>query len=240
MYIKSEKPRFTSIKVKVVCVTLVLLAFFLGATTLLLVATLFPMAPTISNMTDILSAHTLATSLERQVKQWQDSLFLEAYAANYFIDDEDEIHLVLTGQAYFRFIGWRDDWLGKVVKLWNSNHLIVSVAVNVDHKDVTEFSHSHGEPFGYDAPLDPSSWPVTEKELFQICDDYGGREFRVSHQIQLAHVDAATTRPGRFWTIVYGTPSEFFKCIVNIDSGEISVKNDSSDWLDVGNLRELD
>jgi hypothetical protein len=235
-----EKPHPYSLKTKAICIGLAVIACFLGVITWILIAALFPQAPAISSMADTQSAHILATSLEKQVKQWQDSLFLETYAVTYEIDDEGEVRLVLTGQAHFRFVGWRDDWLGKLISHWNSNHLIARVDVDVDHEEVTEFSHSHGEPFGYDAPLSVSNWPVAEEELFQICDNYGGKRFRSARQVNRAHIRATSTRPGRFWIIDYSTSSEYFKCSVNLDSGDISVKNEDSDWRKVGNLQDLD
>ena len=182
----------------------------------------------------------LGGSLEEQVRRWQDGLFLEAYAAKYRVADDNVPAFVLTDKAYFRFVGWRSDWWGKLISHYNANHLIVNVTIDMEDRELIELSHSHGEPFGFDAPLQVTQWPYGEKKLLQICDDFGGMEFRQAHGVDLAHVHASSTRAGRFWKVEYNRAPEHFTCTTNLDTGEILTQREGADWQTVGNLSQME
>jgi hypothetical protein len=182
----------------------------------------------------------LGGALEKQVKHWQDSLFLEAYAATYRIADDNVPASVLTDKAYFRFVGWRSDWWGKLISHYNANHLIVDVTIDMEDRELVELSYSHGEPFGFDASLQVTQWPYDEKKLIQICDDFGGMEFRQAHEVHLAHVHASSTRAGRFWTVEYNRVPEYFTCTTNLDTGEILTQREGAAWQTVGNLSQME
>ena len=178
----------------------------------------------------------LANVLEEQIKEWQPGLFLETYAVTYQIAGPEPPFL--TGQANFRFAGRRQDWMGNWLSQFNANHVILRVGVSVEQRKIVDYSYSHGQPFGFDAPLNLVDWPINERELLKICGQYGGNDFQTAFEVEFVHVDADFTRPGRGWTVAYSDNAspKYFNCLVNIDSGEISIKSEYNDWQNVGNL----
>jgi hypothetical protein len=178
----------------------------------------------------------LANNLEEQIKQWQSDLYLETYSVAYNVTDTDSAKPFLTSEANFWFVGWREDWLGQWLKRTNANHVIVRVTVDTEQRKVVDFSYMHGEGFGYDAPLNVRGWSIGEMELLQICDSYDEVNFKEVFQLEIAHVNATVNRPGRAWTVVYANSPQYFECTVNLDTGEIAIRSDESDWMSVDNF----
>jgi hypothetical protein len=194
---------------------------------------------TVPDEADLTATSDLASALEQQMQKWLDDLFLETYAVTYKLPGTDAGTPTLISQAHFRFAGWREDWVGKWLSRFNANHVIVRVAVDTRQRRVVDFSYSHGEAFGFDAPLNIKDWPVNEHELLRICGLHGGKNFEDTYQTESVHVDATVNRPGRVWTVVYDASPQYFECVINIDSGSVLVKNAESDWKEVGNLNEI-
>ncbi|GAB4278555.1 MAG: hypothetical protein Kow0080_30300 [Candidatus Promineifilaceae bacterium] len=190
---------------------------------------------------DINSISSLAQYAEKRVQRWQDSLFLETYSANYIITEQEGVlDLTLTDTVYFRFAGWRDDWLKGAAEKLGFAHLLASIEIDVNSRKLTVFNHSQGTGFGFDAPLDVVNWLLKDKELILICDQHGAREFRQTHNENRAGVYATSTRVGRNWEVAYGSqPTLTFACVVNLDTGEVSVRENGSDWLEVDNIYDL-
>lgn len=194
----------------------------------------------IPNTVDMTSIHSLAQYAEKRVQRWQGSLFLESYSANYIVtEQEGGLSLTLTNTASFRFAGWRDDWLKEVAEKLGFAHLLAHIEIDANTRKLISFSHSQGTGFGFDAPLDIANWPLDEKELILICDQHGAMEFRQAHNEEIAGVYATSTRVGRNWEVAYGSQSTLtFACVVNIDSGEVSIRENGSDWQEVDNIFE--
>lgn len=192
----------------------------------------------ISDEVDLTTTFVLAKELEQQVQKWQTGLFLESYNATYKFNDAGEASPILTGQVYFRFAGWRHDWLGKWLSRFSANHVIVSFKFDTNQRKIVDFSYSQGEPFGFDVPLNIVNWPASELELLQICDQHGGEQFRETFKVELAHTTATVNRPGREWAVSYNALPQYFECVINLDSGVVLVKSEQSGWRNAGNLFE--
>lgn len=189
---------------------------------------------------NVSSLQEVAQYADHFAQRWQNSLFLTRYAATYqLIGDEHIQERILRGEIVFRYAGRRSDLLQDVAERFNVAHLLASVAVDVDQGKVVRFHHSQGSPFGYDAPLNLNEWPIGEDELFEICDAHGGKDFRLSHNVTLGHVGASAPKPGREWRLVYNASPQSFKCIVNIDTGQISVRDSANEWREVGTWMEI-
>ncbi len=168
-------------------------------------------------------------------QNWQSSVFLTDYSVTYrFLQDGSSQNPIAYGETVFNFAGRRRDILQTVAERFDVYHLFASVTVDNEQRQIIRFKHSQGTPIGYDAPLKPESWPINDIELIQLCDTYGGDNFRISHDIELAHVAAASRKLGREWSLVYNSSPHFFRCLVNIDTGQISVRDDVNDWQQVG------
>lgn len=186
-------------------------------------------------------AHELGHLVEQQIQQWQEGLFLETYSASYVLSEESETELSLTGDVFLRFAGWREDLWGRWLQRFNANHMLIYVTIDADRRKLTNFSYSNGEAFGYDEPLRVTEWPTEESKLIQVCNGFGGNEFKELHNVSVALVSGTAARPGRAWTLDYnGEDSAYFTCLINIDTGAIHIKREESDWHEVGNLYQTE
>ncbi len=203
----------------------------LGTLFFLAFITVSPFPPPLKlNNIDQLASSEFFVQVDQQFQQRFPGLFLETYAANYQFND-DGIP-ILTGQVYLRFAGWRKDWFGDLL----TDHSIARVEIDTNRGEMTEFEYVHGDAFGFDAPLDLTTWPVTEEKLFNICDNLGAGDFREVFQIDSVFVNATVNKPGREWTASYTALPYYFNCMINLDTGEILTKNERDDWLMVGSL----
>lgn len=185
---------------------------------------------------DTTSINGLATYATEYAHRWQGDLFLESYSVTYRVTDQDPKSWHLTERVNFRFAGWRNDWLGNLAEMLDVAHLLASVKIDLEERKIVHFSHSQGSPFGYDAPLNTDSWMLNDLDLIAVCDDQGGRSFRDGHDTRVANIGASSRRVGREWNLTYVAETQYFDCLINIDTGDVETRWNGGPWEEAGNL----
>lgn len=184
--------------------------------------------PADADVNSIMSGYEYAQAF---VDEWQQGLHLTAVYANY--REGSQGRLVTTGEITYLFAGIRQDWLGGIAESLRVHVLGATVVLDADTKLITYFrpSHSDRQLWG---DMHPDEWGISEEELLQVAEEYGGREFRRVYP----DVEIVLEADGRYWgdmwreTYYSNEDCLCLSILINLNSGDIfKTEGDSCDYL---------
>jgi hypothetical protein len=147
--------------------------------------------------------------------------------------EDGQGRLVPSGEITYVFVGSREDWLAPIARLMRVHVLEATVILDVDRRMTTYFRPGHSDRSLW-LDLRPSEWGISEGDLLQVVEDYGGIEFRGGN----GDVDIVLEAEGRYWgdmwreTYYSGDGCLCLSIVIDLESGEIlKTEGDTCDYV---------
>ncbi len=192
--------------------------------------------PSDAEVSSIMSGYAYAQAF---VDEWQPGLHLTAVYARYGEDSQGR--LVTTGDITYLFAGTREDWLAGIASLVRVHVLGATVVLDADTRMISYFRPSHTDRHLW-GHMDPDEWGISEEDLLQVAEEYGGREFRRIHPGAEIAVEVAGHHMGDEWLQTYFSDERKLWILIELHSRQVSMAEGDarelfpSSWRTVGSL----